>query len=267
MRLPLIFLAAILCAQAADPRMAYPSAKRTEQTDLYHGVRVADPYRWLEDADSPESKAWVAAQNTLTEQYLAKIAGRDRIRRRLTELWNFERYAGFFKAGPHYFFLRNDGLQNQNVLYTLPSIQGKDRVLFDPNLLSKDGTVASSGFYVSHDSKLLAYAISRSGSDWQEWRVRNIETGADRPDLLKWSKFSGAAWSADNRGFYYQRFAEPKSADELTGVNYYAKLYYHRLGAPQSADELIYERPDQKDWQFEAITSEDGRYLLVAVTK
>ena len=210
--------------------MAYPPARRSDQADVSHGVRVEDPYRWLEDADSPETKAWVASENALTEQYLAQIPARERIRKRLTELWNFERYAGFFKAGGRYFYLRNDGLQNQNVLYALPSVDGRPRALLDPNTLSKDGTVALAGYSVSDNGKLLAYAISRSGSDWQEWRVRDIETGRDLPDLLRWSKFSGAAWSVDNKGFYYQRFAEPKSADERTGVNYFAKLYYHRLG-------------------------------------
>ncbi len=264
MRLSLIVLTGVLLA--ADLKMSYPPAKRVEQADVYNGVRIEDPYRWLEDADSPETKAWVTAQNALTEKYLGQIPGRERIRRRLTELWNFERYADFFKAGGRYFFLRNDGLQNQSVLYTLPSIHGPERALLDPNTLSKDGTVALAGFYVSNDGKLLAYAISRSGSDWQEWRVRNIDTGQDLPDLLVWSKFSTAAWSADNKGFYYQRFAEPKT-HELTAVVNNAKLYYHWLGAPQSSDELIYERPDQKDWQFEAITSEDGRYLIAAVSK
>src|SRR5437899_8321787 len=171
MRLSPILFTIILCLAAAEPRMAYPNARRTGQVDLYHGVRVADPYRWLEDADSAETQAWVASENALTARYLSQIPGRDRIRRRLTELWNFERYADFFKAGGRYFYQRNDGLQNQNVLYTLTSIHGEGRVLLDPNLLSKDGTVALSTSSVSHNARLLAYAISRSGSDWQEWRV------------------------------------------------------------------------------------------------
>ena len=209
MRLSFIFLAA--AALAAEINMTYPPARRSDQADVLHGVRVEDPYRWLEDADSAETRAWVTAENALTEQYLSQIPARDRIKRRLTELWNFERYAGFFKESNRYFLLRNDGLQNQNVLYTLPSLHGKERVLLDPNELSKDGTVALSGFYVSKDGKQLAYSISRSGSDWLEWRVRSIETGRDLPDLLRWSKFSSAAWSTDNKGFYYQRFAEPRS--------------------------------------------------------
>src|SRR6266478_8280781 len=269
--LPIACAAAlVLCCgwlQATDNKMSYPTARRSDQVDMYQGVRVEDPYRWLEDADSSETKSWVTAENALTTEYLKKIPVRQRIEQRLTELWNFERFSGFFKAGGRYFYSRNDGLQNQNVLYTAPSIQGNARVLLDPNTLSKDGTVALSGLHVSDNGKLLAYAISRSGSDWQEWRVRDIETEKDLPDVLRWAKFSAAAWSSDNKGFYYQRFAEPRSADELTGTNYYAKLYYHKLGEPQSSDKLIYERPDHKEWQFSADTSEDGRYLVVEVSK
>jgi len=197
--------AVVLCCgwlQATDNKMTYPTARRSDQVDTYQGVRVEDPYRWLEDADSPETRAWVAEENALTAEYLRKIPGRERILRRLTELWNYERYADFFGAGGRYFYSRNDGLQNQNVLYKAPSIDGAGRVLLDPNTLSKDGTVALSGLQVSDNGKLLAYAISRSGSDWQEWRVRDIETEKDLPDVLRWAKFSAAAWSSDNKGFY-----------------------------------------------------------------
>src|SRR5436309_7899504 len=193
-----IALAAVLVGnglEAANNNMTYPPARRSDQADVYHGVRVADPYRWLEDADSAETKSWVAAENALTSEYLKKIPVRQRIERRLTELWNFERFSSFFKAGGRYFYFRNDGLQNQNVLYTAPSVQGTARVLLDPNTLSKEGTVALSGLSVSDDGKLLAYSLSRSGSDWQEWRVRDIETGQDLPDRVSWSKVSNAAWS------------------------------------------------------------------------
>src|SRR5882762_6729022 len=201
---PIAVAAAFVCGswlKAAENKMTYPPARRSDQADSYHGVRIEDPYRWLEDADSAETKAWVDAENALTAKYLRQIPGRERILRRLTDLWNFERFSNFFKAGGRYFYSRNDGLQNQNVLYTLPSIQGAARVLLDPNTLSDDGTVALSGFNVSDNGKRLAYSISRSGSDWQEWRVRDIETGQDLPDLLRWSKFSSAAWSNDVSGF------------------------------------------------------------------
>ncbi len=207
-------------------------------------------------------------ENALTSEYLRKIPARERIERRLTELWNFERFSGFFKSGGRYFYSRNDGLQPQSVLYTATSIHGEARKLLDPNTLSADGTVALSGLSVSDDGKLLAYSIARSGSDWQEWREQgDIESGQDVPDVVKWSKFSGASWSSDNAGFYYQRFAEPQTKEELTGVNYYAKLYYHRVGDAQSSDRLIYERPDHKDWNFSGATTEDGRYLIVEASQ
>ena len=214
----------------ADNKMTYPSARRGDQVDLYNGVKVEDPYRWLEDADSAETTAWVTAENALTTAYLGKIPARQRIERRLTELWNYERYSGFFKAGGRYFYSKNDGLQAQSVLYTATAVHGEARQLLDPNTLSADGTVALSGLSISDDGRLLAYSIARSGSDWQEWHVRDVETGQDVPDVVKWSKFSAASWSSDNAGFYYQRFAEPQSKEQLTGVNYYAKLYYHRVG-------------------------------------
>jgi prolyl oligopeptidase len=262
----LIALAAAIGLEAADTKMSYPPARRSDQADVYHGVRVEDPYRWLEDPDSAESKAWVAAENALTSEYLKKIPARGPIGRRLTELWNFERYSGFFKTAGRYFYSRNDGLQNQNVLYTADSIHGTGRLLLDPNILSKDGTVALTGLAVSENGKLLAYSISRSGSDWQEWRVRDIGSGQDLADQVSWSKFSNAGWSVDNGGFYYQRFPEPSSKEELTGLNREAKLYYHTLGRPQSSDILIYERPDHKDWNFDGSSTEDGRYLVVQIS-
>ena len=268
MRLSTIVLAAALCAlEAANLKMNYPPARRSDQVDDLHGARVADPYRWLENPDSPESKAWVAAENELTAGYLRKIPARARIEKRLTELWNFERYTTFFKAGGRYFYQHNDGLQNQNVLFKVDAVNGRGRELLDPNTLSKDGTVALSGLAVSDDGKRLAYSISRSGSDWQEWRVRDIESGRDLPDTIVWSKFSNAGWSADSAGFYYQRFPEPNAKTTLTGVNQEAKLYYHALGEPQASDRLIYERPDHKDWNFDGASTEDGRYLILQVTR
>ena len=185
MRLPLIALAilafSVVALKPADMKMTYPPARRSDQVDLYNGVKVADPYRWLEDPDSTETKAWVAAENALTAEYLRKIPARPRIERRLTELWNYERFSGFFKSGTRYFYSRNDGLQNQSVLYTASSIHGEARLLLDPNTLSADGTVALSGLSVSDDGKLLAYSLARSGSDWQEWRGATPKPGGMRP--------------------------------------------------------------------------------------
>jgi prolyl oligopeptidase len=213
--------------------MVYPRAEKTNQIDNYHGVLVADPYRWLEDDNSPRTKEWVDAENKVTFGFLDKIPQRDAIKRRMTELWNYERYGTPFKEGGRYFITRNDGLQNQAVLYTMTSLNAEPTVLLDPNTLSADGTVALSGYEVSDDGNLLAYGLSGAGSDWQEWHVRDIRTGKDLPDVVKWVKFSGASWTKNGEGFFYSRYAEPKEGETLKGVNYFQKLYYHRLGTQQ----------------------------------
>jgi prolyl oligopeptidase len=250
-----------------SPPLPYPATARVEQVDDYHGTKVTDPYRWLEDDNSVSTKAWVEAENKVTFAYLESIPQRADIKRRLTELWNFERYGVPFKEGGRYFITRNDGLQNQSVLYTMPALDAEPRVLLDPNKLSADGTVALSGYAISDDGKLMAYGISTAGSDWQEWRVRDVETGADRADLIKWVKFSQASWTADGKGFFYSRYDEPAATNQLKGVNYFQKLYYHRLGTPQSDDALVYHRPDHKDWGFAGGVTEDGRYLIISVNQ
>src|SRR6185312_3383169 len=246
--------------------MTYPPARKSNQVDDYHGTKVADPYRWLEDLDSAETKAWVEAENKLTFDYLNEIPQRAKIRERLTKLWNYERYGTPFKEGGRYFFSLNSGLQNQSVFYSVNSLTEEPKLLLDPNTLSADGTVALSGLSPSYDGKLMAYSLSASGSDWQEWKVRDVETGKDLSDDLKWVKFSGASWSADNKGFYYSRYDEPKD-DALKGTNYFQKVYYHRLGAPQSEDTLIYERPDQKEWLLSGAATVDGSYLIITVNE
>lgn len=245
--------------------MNYPLSRKSNQIDDYHGTKVADPYRWLEDPDSEETKAWVEAQNQVTFGYLNEISARDKIKQRLTKLWDYEKYSIPFKEGVNYFYFKNDGLQNQSVLYTLKTLDGEPRVLLDPNKLSEDGTVALSGLSISEDGKLLAYGLSSSGSDWQEWKVRDVETGKDLEDHLQWIKFSGASWTHDHQGFFYSRYDEPKEKSKLEDVNYYQKLYYHKLGTPQSEDILIYQRPDQKEWGFSGGVTEDGRYLIISV--
>ena len=208
----------------------YPHAHTVDQTDDYHGTRVADPYRWLEDPDSPETQAWVEAQNALTFDYLSRIPAREKIRARLTELWDFAKAWAPLKRGGRYFQLRNTGLQNQDVLFVLDALDGEAHVLLDPNTLSDDGTVALNTWEVSPDGKWLAYAVSTSGSDWVTWHVREVSTGQD-----------------------------------FTGTNYFQKLYFHRLGDPQKRDILVYERPDQKEWSFGAEVTNDGRYLILTV--
>ncbi|AFZ00133.1 Prolyl oligopeptidase [Calothrix sp. PCC 6303] len=245
--------------------LTYPQTRKSEQTDNYHGIQVADPYRWLENPDSPETKTWVEAQNKLTNSYLNQIPARDKIKQRLTQLWDYEKYGTPFKSGNRYFFFKNNGLQNQSVLYTLKNLDDEPEILIDPNKLSEDGTVSLAGLSVSENGELIAYGLSVSGSDWQQWKVRNVETKKDLEDNLKWIKFSGASWTKDHKGFFYSRYDEPNEKTKLEAVNYYQKLYYHKIGNPQSEDTLIYQRPDQKEWGFNGSVSEDGKYLLISV--
>ncbi len=247
--------------------LVYPKTHKVDQLDDYHGVKVADPYRWLEDDNSAETAAWVEAQNKVTFAYLEDIPARKTINKRLTKLWNYQKYGLPFKKGDRYFYYKNDGLQNQYVLYTMKSLDDKPRVLLDPNKLSADGTVAVSGTSVSEGGNLLAYALSESGSDWKEWHVRDVRTGKDLGDHVEWSKFSGASWTHDHKGFFYSRYDEPEEGAELKEQNYFHKLYYHQLGGPQSEDVLVYDRPDQKEWGFGGEVTEDGGYLIITVWK
>jgi prolyl oligopeptidase len=246
--------------------LAYPTAKTVDQVDDYHGVKVADPYRWLENTDSPDTHAWVEEENKLTFGYLEQIPYRKAIRDRMTNLWNFERFTAPEQQGGRYFYQHNNGLQNQNVLLVGESLNAEPRVLLDPNALSSDGTVALAGTAYTDDGKLLAYGTAASGSDWQEWHVRDVDTGKDLPDLIKWVKFSGASWSKDGKGFYYSRYDEPKGT-ALRDTNYFQKLYYHTLGTPQSEDKLIYERPDNKELGFGGQVTDDGHYLVIVVSQ
>ncbi|HET9132029.1 MAG TPA: prolyl oligopeptidase family serine peptidase, partial [Terriglobia bacterium] len=230
-----------------------------------HGLSISDPWFWLEDLDSAETRAWVEKQNQRSAAFLESIPQREEIRQRITELWNYSRRSMPFKEGHLYFDLRNDGLQNQWVLFVRDSLEGTSRVLLDPNTLSSDGTVALVGTEVSLDGKLLAYGLSRSGSDWTEWRVRDVESGVDLVDHIEWVKFSTVSWTPDNKGFFYCRYDAPVSGDEYEGQNVFQKIHYHRIGSPQSADHRIYDRPDHKEWNFNTDVTEDGRYLIIHV--
>jgi prolyl oligopeptidase len=260
--LPALLMPASILAQS----ITYPPTRKGDIVDDHHGTKVADPYRWLEDVDSPETRAWVEAQNRVTFAFLEQIPERERIRRRLTELWDYPKYGPPFKKGGRYFFFKNSGLQNQSVLYTQSSLTAEPEVLLDPNTLSADGTVALSILALSEDGRTLVYGTSGSGSDWQEFRVRDVATRQDRADHLKWIKFSGAAWTHDGVGFFYSRYPQPAAgADALLDVNRDQKVYYHRLGTDQSADRLVYERPDHPDWGFGVEVSADGRYAVYSV--
>ena len=263
----ILSLAAAGCQGTPPPSFRYPESPKIGQVDVYHNTKVADPYRWLEDPDSAQTRQWIQAQNKITSAYLESVPLRQSIHQRLTELWNYEKYGVPFKKGSRYFFSKNDGLQNQSVVYTLDKLDSQPRILIDPNTFSTDGTVALTNYKVSENGQWVAYGLSSGGSDWQEWRVRNVQTGQDLKDQLKWIKFSTPAWTHDQKGFFYSRFDEPKNGETLEEVNYYHKLYYHRLGTAQAEDTLIYQRPDQKEWGFGASVSEDGRYLIIQVRK
>ncbi len=251
--------------------LRYPVARTVEQTDDYFGTTVSDPYRWMEDVDSAELKTWIDAENELTQSYLAQIPVRETMQQRLLELINFERYTAPSRRGTRYFYSHNSGLQNQNVLYWQEGLDGEPKVLLDPNTFSADGTVAISGISITDDGSLAAYSIADAGSDWMKWHVRDVTTGEDLPDVVEWSKFSGAAWMKDGSGFFYARYDEPAAdaseAEALKTANYFHKLYFHKLGTPQSEDVLIFHRPDDGELNLGAQVSDDGRYLMIHQSK
>ncbi len=259
--------APLAASSPGAPALRYPETRRDAVVDDYFGVAVPDPYRWLEDDDAEETRAWVQAQRSVTESFLAAIPERPAIRARVERLWDHERFSRPEKKGGRYFYLRNSGLQPQEVLHVADDPMRPGRVLLDPNLLSKDGTVALSSWSVTDDGRLLAYAVSEAGSDWLTWRVREVGSGADRPDLVRWAKFGGAAWRKDGSGFYYARFPEPRSGQELKGVNLNHQVHFHRLGTPQARDRLVFARPDQPEWGFGPEVSDDGRWLVITAWK
>ena len=260
-------LLTLIQSSAAQVQFKYPVAPTSNQVDDYNGVKVGDPYRPLESPDSPESRAWIEAENKITFDFLKTIPQRDGIKKRLTEIWDCERFSVPFKEGGRYFFSKNSGLQNQDVIYTTTNFSEAPRELLDPNLLAKDGTIALGGLNVTEDARLMAYGLATAGSDWQQWKVRDVETGKDRRDLLDWVKFSNASWKKDGSGFYYSRYDKPDEKSKLRSQVYNHKLFFHRLGTPQSQDKLIYERPDQKEWLFNAEVTDDGRYLIISVQR
>jgi len=241
-------LAALTCAAITAP-FDYPKTERIDRVDEYHGVKVPDPYQWLENdvrEDDPE---------------------RERIQQLVTRLWNYERYSAPSKVGGRYFWSRNDGLQNQSVLFVGETLADEGRVLLDPNTLSADGTVALSGIGIAECGRFMAYGIAEAGSDWSTWRVRDVDTGKDLPDEIRWVKFSGASWTPDSRGFFYSRYPAPAEGQTFQQLNKNQKVHYHRLGTPQDQDVIVYQRPDHPDWGFSAGVTEDGRYLIITTWK
>jgi prolyl oligopeptidase len=252
----------VLGAALTLRRLAYPEPPTGDHADSYHGVVVPDPYRPLEDPDAPATRAWIEAENRLTREVLEQIPALPSIRGRLTELWNYPRYGVPTHKGGRYFFFKNDGLQNQAVLYMQDSLHGAPGAVLDPNLFAQDGTIAVTTLAPSEDGRRLAYGRAASGSDWEELWVRDVATGMDT-DVLRWVKFSGASWTHDHQGFFYSRYPEPQGA--TLAPTRFQKLYYHRLGTLQASDVLVYERPDEPDWGFGGHVTDDGRYLIITV--
>lgn len=242
----------------------YPDAHKIEAGDHFHGTWVPNPYQWLEEPDSAETQAFIAAQNTLTQDYLSEVSAREIIKSRLTSLWNFPRYSPPSKEGDRYFYSKNDGLQNQSVIYRQDTLDSEPIVVLDPNTLSEDGTVAVVNTSYSDNGKYMAYVVSVSGSDLQDIRIRDVDTGKDFDEVLKWGRFSGIAWLPDNSGFFYNRYPEEGSVAK-EDMQAYNRLYFHTLGTPQSEDQLIYERPDAKELNFPPTITRDGQYIVLNI--
>ncbi len=268
--LPIMALSCLCLSLAlADGLPMVPETRTIDQVDDFHGTTVADPYRWLEDdvRESEEVAAWVEQENVYTNAYLESLEHREAIRERLTALWDFAKYDTPFKVGGRYFFEKNDGLQNQYVLYTQDSLDGEPRVLIDPNEWSEDGTVALGETVFSEDGRYIAYGIQDGGSDWRNWKIMEIDSGNVLDDELTWIKFNSPAWTANGEGFFYGRYPEPDEGQEFQNLNLNMKIYYHRLGTSQAADVLVFERPDEPEWGFQCEVTEDGRYLVITTWK
>ena len=258
---------AFACSSSMAQEMKYPETEKGDTVDTYFGIKVSDPFRWLETdvRNSDKVRDWVTAQNKLTFGYLKSLPNREKIESRLTELWNYEKYGTPFRVADKYYFSKNDGLQNQNVLYRMDKIGGEPTKVLDPNTWSKDGTVALGGLAFSDDGKHMAYGIQDGGSDWRKWRIMNTETGKLLDDELNWLKFGGISWTKDGKGFFYSRFPEPDKDQKFQSTNLNNKIYYHKLGTSQSEDQLIHEDKENPTWGFMPSVTEDGDYLVITV--
>jgi prolyl oligopeptidase len=267
--LALLVLCAFLASSvAAQTRFDYPKPRRADQTDDFHGTKVRDPYRWMEDTDSAETRAWIDAENKVTQSYISAIPQREGIKNRLTEIWNYERYSAPAKiTDGFYIYSKNDGLQNQSVLYKAKSIDDPGTVFFDPNKIRADGTAALSGSQFTDDGKLWAYGIAEAGSDRTTWHVMDTATGKLRSDTLVPNRQGVQAWLKNDSGFYYSGYDPVKPGEELKATTQFQKIYFHKLGTPQSDDKVVYERPDNGEYFSGAEISEDGRWLIITVGK
>jgi prolyl oligopeptidase len=261
-----VVILASLVASAAEAPLTYPATKAGAVVDDYHGTKVHDPYRWLEDLSAPETLAWIEAQNALTSQYLGTSPQREAIKKRLTELWNYSRTGPPEREAGRLFYLHNSGLEKQSRLLMRASLTGESKLLLDPNTISPDGSVAFADWSVSPSGTYLAYGLSQGGADWQVLHVREIATGRELPDRIEWFRFSGISWTKDGKGFFYARYPEPPKGQELSAALEHHQVWYHRVGSPQGQDRPIYERKDLPKWFVGANVTEDGRYLLVTLS-
>jgi prolyl oligopeptidase len=246
-------------------QVQYPPARRGDVVEVKHGIRIADPYRWLEDMNSAETRAWLTAENALTDASLAKVAGRDKLHARVTELVRYERIWSPSRRAGRYFWLFNDGRKNQPVVLTAPSLDAKPSVLLDPNAISPDSSLAFAGLVGTEDGSRIGYGLSIGGGDWHEWRFRDVATGADLPDKLANIKYYWPAFTRDKTGIYYSRFPAPEAGKELTETDHDCKVYFHRIGTPVAQDAVVYETPDHPTWQFDTTVTRDGRYLVLTI--
>ncbi len=261
-----LFTVLFMISNISAQKIEYPKPAKVDQVDDYHGIKVADPYRWMEEY-SPQTTAWIDSENKITNDYLSKIPERQMIKDRITKLFNYEKYSSPFKQGKHYYYYKNDGLQNQSVLYIADSINDTGRVFLDPNKLSTDGTVALSGTVFSDDGKLVAIGTASAGSDMTEWKVVEVDTGRELPDKLEKRRQGISSFTKDGKGFFYSAFPKANESTAMKDQNFFQKLYYHQLGTPNSQDVLIYERPDNKEYFVSGGVTEDGDWLIIYVGK
>ena len=253
-------------AEPPEPqKLAYPPARRDPTLDDYNGVKVPDPYRWLEQLDSPETRAWVLAEARRTDSYLEKIPARQAVKQRLAELLDFEKFSIPFRKGERYFYTYNHGLQPQSVLYSTAGLTAEPVVAFDPNTLSTNGSLAVVGYVASPDGRTLAYGVSQGGGDWTDWHFRDLATGRDLPDVVRWTKYYHPVFADDSKGVYYSAFPAPAAGEELRARDLGDAVYFHALGTPASADRRLYARPEHPDWQFEPHLSRGSRWLVLTV--
>src|SRR4051794_11332349 len=252
-------------AALVQAALAYPATRRTDLVETQFGVPVADPYRWLENdvRNDPEVKTWVDAQNAVTNGFLSTLPERQALEKRMTELYDYERFAPPEKKGAHYFYTHNSGLQNQAVLFVRDKVDGEGRVLIDPNPWSKDGATALAEWEPNEQGTKLLYAIQDGGTDWRTLKVRDVKTGKDLPDTIKWVKFSGLSWAKDGSGFFYSRFPAPKTGATYQSLNEHHEIYFHKLGTKQAADRKVFATPRRPDLNNIGQVSDDGRWLVV----